>query len=172
MGKTESIKERRVDVYLDTIDRKDRWTRIAEEEGQSLSKFVQKCVEYTIEKGGPDFVELGERSKKIQDLEKEVKELRKELKQKEIVIERLEADLKRYRMEPFLEEDFEGVRDYDDDLIDILRGSDRITSEELVQRLDVDQTDTELMQGLDNQLQQLESYGLIAHTTGGWRWVG
>lgn len=55
MGKTESIREHRVDVYLDTIDQKERWTRTANEEGEPLSKFVQKCVEYTIENGGPDF---------------------------------------------------------------------------------------------------------------------
>lgn len=62
MGKTESIKERRVDVYLDTLDRKERWTRIADEERQSLSKFVQKSVEYAIESGGPDYAELGDRN--------------------------------------------------------------------------------------------------------------
>lgn len=44
MGKTESIKERRVDVYLDTLDRKGRWTKLAEEADESLSKFVQRCV--------------------------------------------------------------------------------------------------------------------------------
>lgn len=44
MGKTESIKARRVDVYLDTIERKQRWTRKADEADTSLSKFVQQCV--------------------------------------------------------------------------------------------------------------------------------
>jgi len=172
MGKTESIKERRVDVYLDTLDRKERWTELADEEDESLSKFVQKCVEYAIEQGGPDFTEMGERSKKLQELEQEVRELRKELKQKDIVIEKLESDLKQYRMQPFLDEEHEGVREYDQELIELLRATDRITSEELVRQLNVDQTDRNLMQSLDNQLQQLESYGLIAHTSQGWRWVG
>lgn len=172
MGKTESIKERRVDVYLDTLDRKERWTRKADEEGESLSKFVQKCVEYAIEKGGPDFAELGERSKNLQDLEQEVKSLRNEVKQKNIVIDKLESDLRRYRMEPFLEDDYEGVRKFDQELIELLKGTDRIKSEELVHELGVDQTDREIMQSIDSQLQQLESYGLITHTTHGWRWVG
>jgi len=172
MGKTESIKERRVDVYLDTLDRKERWTELADEEDESLSKFVQKCVEYAIEQGGPDFTEMGESSKKLQELEQEVRELRKELKQKDIVIEKLESDLKQYRMQPFLDEEYEGVREYDQELIELLRATDRITSEELVRQLNVDQTDRNLMQSLDNQLQQLESYGLIAHTSQGWRWVG
>lgn len=76
MGKTDTIKDRRVDVYLDSLERKERWTELADEEGESLSKFVQKCVEYAIEQGGPDFAELGEESKQIQQLGEEVRERR------------------------------------------------------------------------------------------------
>ena len=173
MGKTESIKERRVDVYLDTLERKERWTRLADEEDESLSKFVQKCVEYAIEQGGPDFAELGERSKKIQELEQEINGLREQIKQKDIVIEKLEDDLRRARVEPFLEgEEFEGARDYDRELIEILQDAGRIRSDELVQRLGIDPSQSDLMQGIDQQLQQLESYGLVASTAHGWRWVG
>lgn len=45
MGKTDTIKDRRVDVYVDTIDRKKRWTQNAGEVGESLSLFGQQCVE-------------------------------------------------------------------------------------------------------------------------------
>lgn len=172
MGKTESIRERRVDVYLDTIDQKARWTHKANGEGESLSKFVQKCVEYTIENGGPDFSELGERSKVIQDLEAEVKSLRNEVKQKDIVIDKLESDLRRYRTEAFVDDDFEGVREFDQALVELLKTAGRIKGEELVRRLGVDQTDRDVMQGIDAQLRRLESYGLIEHATHGWRWVG
>jgi len=172
MGKTESISDRRVDVYLGTIERKERWTELATEEGESLSKFVQQCVEYAIERGGPDFAELGERSKEIQELTEEVNELRKEVEQKDIVIDKLQTDLQRHRLEPFTEDDFEGVREYDRELIGILQGADRITGDELVQRLDIDPSETELMQAIDSQLQQLEDYGLIDSTAKGWRWVG
>jgi len=108
MGKTDTIKDRRVDVYVDTIDRKERWSRIAEEKDESLSQFVQQCVEYAIEQGGPDFTELGEESKQIQELEEEVRELRQDVKQKQIVIEKLESELKELRTQPFTEDEFEG----------------------------------------------------------------
>lgn len=75
MGKTDRIKERRVDVYLDSLARKERWSILAEEADESLSTFVQQCVEYAIEQGGPDFAELGEESKKIQDLENTIDDL-------------------------------------------------------------------------------------------------
>lgn len=172
MGKTDSIKERRVDVYLDTLERKERWKRIADEEDESLSKFVQKAVEYAIEHGGFDYAELGEQSKKIQSLEQEVSDLRQEVEQKDIVIEKLRNDLQRHRMQPFLDEDYEGVREYDQELIALLKEADRITGDELVRRLDIDPTQSDLMKGLNQQLEQLEAYGLISNTSKGWRWDG
>lgn len=172
MGKTESIKERRVDVYLDTLERKERWADIAEEHDDSLSTFVQKAVEYAIEHGGPDFVELGERSKRIRELDDQVEELRKEVKQKDIVIEKLETELRRHRSEPFLEDELEGVRKHDEDLIDILKNTDRITGAQLRERLGVDPTESEVMEGINRQLEQLEDYGLVASTANGWRWTG
>lgn len=172
MGKTDTIRERRVDVYLDTLERKEQWTSIAEEEGDSLSKFVQKAVEYAIAQGGPDYAELGEQSQRIQELEQLVTDLRKELKQKDIVIDKLEDDLREYRMQPFTEEEFEGVRQYDQKLIAILQDGNEITGEELYDRLGVDPTNSEQMRAIDTQLQQLEAYGLVASTARGWRWTG
>lgn len=170
MGKTDTIKDRRVDVYVDTIDRKERWSRIADEEDESLSQFVQQCVEYAIEKGGPDFTELGEESKQIQALEEEVAELRRDVKQKEMVIEKLESELTELRTQPFLEEDFEGRRKYDEELIDELQRADRITGDELLRRLNVDPSETDLVKGIDTQLKQLEDYGLVRSTPKGWVW--
>lgn len=59
-------------VYVDSLERKERWARVASEEDESLSQFVQKCAEYALEKGGRDFTELGEESKQIQEPEEEV----------------------------------------------------------------------------------------------------
>lgn len=172
MGKTDTIKDRRVDVYLDTLERKERWTELAAEADESLSKFVQKCVEYAIEKGGPDFADLGEDSKQIQELRQTVDELRKDVKQKEIVIEKQESELRRHRAEPFLEEDFEGTRQYERELIDILQDADRITGDELLSRLDIEPSETDVVKGIDNQLQRLEEYGLVRNTPKGWVWEG
>jgi len=170
MGKTDTIKDRRVDVYVDTIDRKERWSEIAEEEDESLSQFVQQCVEYAIEQGGPDFTELGAESKQIQELEAEVSDLRQDVKQKEIVIDKLETELKELRTQPFLEEEFEGKRTFDQELIEELQRADRLTGDELLRRLDVDPSETELVTGIDTQLQQLEAYGLVRSTPQGWVW--
>lgn len=172
MGKTDTIKERRVDVYLDSLERKERWQELAEEADESLSKFVQRAVEYAVEMGGPDFSDVGERSEKIQELQEEVRELRQDIKQKDIVIEKLESELRRHRLEPFTEDDFEGTRQYDQDLIEILQSSDRVKGDEILRRLDIDPSQSDLVKAVDNQLEQLESYGLVTSTSKGWRWVG
>ena len=40
MGKTETIKQRRVDVYLPSLEAKEKWTALAQETGMSLSKLT------------------------------------------------------------------------------------------------------------------------------------
>jgi len=172
MGKTDTIKDRRVDVYLDTMERKERWSRIADEENESLSKFVQQCVEYALEKGGPDFTELAEESKEIQELKEEVNELQRDVEQKEIVIEKQKTELKKLRSKPFLEDSSEGTRKYDEEIIEELKSADRIPADELIRRLDVDPGDAELVEGINTQLQQLEDYGLVRSTPQGWVWEG
>jgi len=168
MGKTDTIKDRRVDVYVDTIGRKQRWSELADEEGESLSQFVQQCVEYAIETGGPDFTELGNESKQIQKLEEEVQDLRRDIEQKEIVIEKLKTEVKRLRSEPFLADDYEGRRQYDEEL----QRADQIQADELLRRLNVDPSYSDLVKAIDTQLQQLEQYGLVKSTPHGWVWEG
>ena len=75
-------------------------------------------------------------------------------------------------MKPFIADEFEGTRQYDRDLVDLLQEGTRISSEELIRQLDVQPSQTEVMQGIDAQLEQLEAYGLITSSTAGWRWVG
>lgn len=145
---------------------------MADKADQSLSRFIQHCVEYAIEQGGPDYGELGEESQQIQELERELRELQKEIKQKDIVIEKLESEIRQMRVKPFLDENFEGTRQYDRELIEVLQGSDRVTGSEVLNRLDIDPMETELVQGVNRQLEQLEEYGLVKSTANGWVWVG
>jgi iron-sulfur cluster repair protein YtfE (RIC family) len=172
MGKTDTIKDRRVEVYLDSLERKQRWKEHAEEADDSLSTFVQRAVEYAIKQGGPDAKTLAEDTQLIQELEEEVADLQQQLKEKDMVIEKLETEAQRRRVEPFLEEVHEGVREYDQELVSVLKDAERVTADELVRRLGIDRTNTEVMQGLTQQLEHLERYGLVKNTANGWRWEG
>lgn len=48
MQKTNTIKQRRVDVYLNTLEQKERWAKAAQSEGTSLSKWVIQIVENSL----------------------------------------------------------------------------------------------------------------------------
>jgi len=172
MDKTESINDRRVDVYLDSLNQKAKWANLADEADLSLSKFVQHCVEYALSQGGPDFVEAGSAAEEIQDLKEDLREKESTINEKDMVIEKLRTELKQYRTQPFTEDDFEGRRQFDTDLIDILQNAGKIHSEEMIRKLDVDPQNTELIQAVQAQLDQLEQYGLVEETVHGWQWRG
>ena len=172
MGKTDSINDRRVDVYLESVEKKQRWSELAEDADMSLSKFVQACVQYAISQGGPDFIEAGESAEEIQEMQKELNERKKSIEEKNAVIEKLKTELKQHRTQSFLEDDFEGRRRYDTELIELLKSSNTIRSEEILQRLDVDAQNIEIIEAIQQQLKQLEEYGLVEETVHGWRWNG
>lgn len=172
MDKTESINDRRVDVYLDSLNQKAKWADLADEADLSLSQFVQHCVEYALSQGGPDFVEAGSAAGEIQELRDELREKESTIEEKDMVIEKLRTEIKQYETQPFLEDDFEGQRQFDTELIDILQDAGSIRSKEILRRLDVDPQNTELIQAVQSQLDQLERYGLVEETVNGWQWEG
>ena len=172
MGKTDSINDRRVDVYLGSVAEKREWADAADEADMSLSNFVQACVKYALAQGGPDFLETGGAAGDIQELRDELHSKQNTIEEKEVMIEKLKTELKKYRTQPFLEEDFEGQRQFDTDLIAVLKDSGTIRSEELLRQLDVDSQNVDLIQGVKGQLEQLEQYGLVEETVHGWKWVG
>lgn len=171
MGKTESINDRRVDVYLNSVEKKEQWSELAAEADMSLSKFVQACVEYANSQGGPDFLDLGGQAGEIQELQQKLREKEKTIEEKDVMIEKLRTELKQQHSKPFLKEDFEGRRQFDTELIEILKHSDRIQSEEILRQLNVDTQNVDLIQAIQEQLNQLEQYGLVEETVHGWKWV-
>ena len=66
------------------------------------------------------------------------KALRDDLKQEEIVIERYDGELKRYRSEPFLGVDFKGMRPYAHELVELLKQGGTLDSFRLLKKLGTD----------------------------------
>jgi regulator of replication initiation timing len=164
-------KSRYVYLYLPTAEDKQRWQSLADEAGVPLSKFVIEVVENAFTEES-DFKPRGELVKEIGKLRVENKELRDDLKQKEIVVEKYENDLKRYRSEAFLQDKFEGARKHNKEIIAILKRSGVIDSYRLLEELGIDPKETDLVKAVSNQLEDLEGYGLVSSTQRGWRWIG
>ena len=86
-------------------------------------------------------------------------------------MERVETELRRYRAEPFLEENFQGIRKYDKRLIELLKKGEAIDSDRLLRLLRISPKETELVKAVGKQLENLEAYGLVQKTRRGWRWA-
>jgi predicted DNA-binding protein len=150
---------------------KARWAMLAEKAKTPLSKWVIEIVESTLAEN-EEFQPRREMIKKLEDLRIDNKALREDLRQKEIVLERYEAELKRYRSEPFMNDSFGGVRTFSEELVKILKARGRIDSYRLLEELGVDPRESDLVKAISRQLEELEAYKLIETDGRSWKWIG
>ena len=171
-GKTRTIKDRAIYVYLPSLEMVEDWKRRAEKAGVSISKFVIERVEESIrrEEGEESYLSRAELAKRLREAEEELKKLQNENRLLKKLAENLDNELKRYRAQPFLEEAFEGVRRFDKDLIELLRKGGSYTQEHILSQLNIDPSDTELVKAISKQLEALEAYGLVEYKGRGWKW--
>lgn len=144
---------------------------MADEAKSPLSRFVIEIVESTLAENE----ELRPRREMVNELESvknENKKLRDDLRQKNIVIDRYESELKRYRNEVFLSSNFEGIRRYSKELVEILKAGNYVDSYRLLEALNIDPRESEQIQAVSHQLEELEEYGMIKPEGRGWRWIG
>ncbi len=173
-GKTATIKERALYVYLPSLDMAKSWKEKAKEAGLSLSRFIVDRVEDSIraEEGKSGYASRLQLLQKITELEEEVRKLAQENSLLKSLAENLDRELKRYRTSPFLDEGFQGVRFFDRQLIDLLKKGGTYRDDYILSHLNIRATDVDLIKAVDRQLRILEDYGLVQYTANGWRWKG
>jgi hypothetical protein len=170
--KTKTIKERAIYVYLPSQEMVKEWKTLAEKAGVSTSKFVQEHVENSLaQEKEEQFIPRTKLIKQLKALEEENSKLRADNEMLRRAYERLDQELKHYRAKPFLEE-FRGPRTYERELIKILKEHKQIDSDALLKTLSINPKDSDLVKAISKQLENLETYGLIEATLGGWRWIG
>jgi hypothetical protein len=163
-------RSRYVHVYMPSDADKARWSALAEKAKIPLSKWVIEIVEGTLAEN-EEFQPRSDMIKELEGLRKETKTLRDELRQKSIVIDRYEAELKRFRSQAFLDEDYQGRRRYSKELVEILKSREFSDSYRLLEELGIDPRESELVRAISMQLEELEDYGLIKAEPRGWRWI-
>jgi len=79
-GKTETIKDRAIYVYLPSLEMVEDWKRRAERAGVSISRFVVERVEESIrrEEGEEGYLSRAELVKRLRGAEEELRKLREE----------------------------------------------------------------------------------------------
>jgi len=173
MGRTETIKDRAIYVYLPSVKMKGKWEEHAKKLGVSISKFVIEFVENSLmQEEEPAYKSREELTKENDELRQQINELSKKCRLLERAVDRLEDELRRYRAKPFLEEEFEGVRAFEKELINLLKSRDIVPSEDIFSHLGADPTQSEMVRAVSRQLENLEAYGLVKSSARGWKWIG
>ena len=178
-GRTETCLQRAVTVYPRSFEQKDRWKTYAKSKGLKLSAFVIEAVESTIEPDREINPELmAELHERVNQLNEETNELRRSKEMYKKLYEIQEKEIRKYRAEPFLKEDFNGVRKYNKELVELLRYSKRsvgdnksLSNDEILSKLEIEPSESEAVKSIYTQLENLESYGLVKLTAKGWRWT-
>ncbi|MGQ9543313.1 MAG: hypothetical protein ACUVTM_04405, partial [Candidatus Bathyarchaeia archaeon] len=105
-GKTKTIKQRAIYVYLPSLEMVRDWKERAEKAGVSVSKFIVERVEDSVrrEEGEEGYLSRLELVKRLRDAEEELKKLRDENRLLKRLVKNLDGELRRYRTMPFIEE--------------------------------------------------------------------
>ncbi len=164
-------KSRYVWLYLPSQSDKIRWSELAEKAKMPLSKFIIDIVENALAEES-DLKPRGEIIKELSKIKEENRRLNDDLKLKNIVLEKYENELKRYRSAPFLSDEFQGTRRYSKELIALLKKHENIDSYRMLEFLGIDPKDTDIVKAISLELEALENYGMIISTARGWRWIG
>lgn len=167
---TQKIKSRVIYVYP-ALKQSERWRDLAQKQGLTLSKFVMEHVENSLrQEEDPAFESRAAMAAHLHDYEDKFSECIKEIRMLRIVVDKLEKENQRFRAEQFAEEGFQGIRRYEEALIDLLRKGQSVDEKQIFRELAITPNETDLVKAISNQLVSLESYGLVKRTSNGWRW--
>lgn len=170
MVKKKELKGRAIYVYPQS-EISARWKSLAVESGTSISKFVIEHVENSLNQEDPDYkskLDLIQESRGLLEL---IGEKEKRIHHLELLVDRLDKDLKQQRDRMFTDKSFSGMRRYNKQLIRMLREPGIHTTERILIRLRIKPTDTEAIKALSVQLESLEDSELIKATLQGFRWI-
>ena len=171
MGKTETIKQRSIYVYLPSHDMVQRWKTLAKNSGTSISKFVAEHVENSLREEEAEYKSRGTLIEENRNLSEALNEKERRIGHLELLVEKLEHDLRQYRAQMFTDEEFTGVRSYDKKLIKILREPSVHDNDRILSRLGIKPSEVDSIKAVSKQLELLQSYGLVKATPRGWSWV-
>ncbi len=173
-GKTKTIKDRTIYIYLPTLSMVKDWKTRAEKAGASISKFVMERVEDSLKKeeGEEGYLSRIELIKKLGEIQDENKSMKEENRMLKRLAENLDKELRRYRAKPFVDEGFRGMRRFEKEFIELLKKGQSLNEERILSELGIDVSDVEMVKAVNKQLEALEGYGLVGYRGRGWRWKG
>ena len=167
------ILKRRIGIYPNSWEQRERWEKAAKNAGMPLSKFLSSLIDEALEQSAiNERKRVASLTKNMVSQAEEMKELKRELTRTKKLLLLQEEELEEYRNKAFLEKSYTGIRIFNKELIDTLRMAGKaLTNEELLQKLNVTPNESDKIKSISSQLEALQGYDLITYSTKGWRWA-
>ena len=169
MVKKKELKQRAIYVYP-PAEMAETWKTLAQKSGTSISKFVIEHVENSLGLAEDDYKSRSNILEENRQLRDTLSEKEKRNHHLELLVDKLEEDLRIYRSRLFTDSSSMGTRTYDKQLIALLREPGAHNTESILNRLRVKPTDTDVVKAISMQLENLEAYGMLKNTGKGWTW--
>jgi hypothetical protein len=163
-------KSRYIWLYCRSKAQKDEWQALAGKANTPLSVWCTSIIEERIAED-EDHRPRHKIVKELESLKADNKALRDDLRQKEVVLQRYEAELRRYRAEPFQTEAFKGVRTFSKELVDILKVRGSVGSYQILELLGIRPDEPQAIKAVSKQLEELEKFNLVKADGKGWQWI-
>lgn len=170
MVKKKELKQRAIYVYP-SAEMSDHWKALAKTAGTSISKLVIEHVENSLRLEDSDYETRVDIIQENRRLLETLHEKEKRIDHLDLLVEKLQQDLRQQRDRLFTEPGFTGVRSYDKKIVQILKEPGIHSSDEIVTRLGVQPRDVDSMKAISVQLENLELYGLIKPSPQGYTWT-
>ena len=156
-------------VYHPSRNHKERWKRIAAKAHVPLSKFIIATVDGVVDEN-EEYRPRREIVREVETLRQENRSLRDEMHRKDVLLDRYEHELKRYRAAPWIE-GTPGIAQMNEDMINILKARGKVESGRLLEELGIDPRETDLAKAIYKQLESLQAFGAVEHKGGSWAWL-
>lgn len=173
-GKTQSVKERTVNVYLPTVELKQEWKDSAKETSLSLSQFVTEAVERYRALGSDSEISKPRGSEEdVESLKEELSKLKSNYAILEAINEKNESE--KYRLNKLLEENKQGPCDIElaRDMIFMFQklAKFEISKEKMIYLLGIKKRDYERIQRASQTADFLIDLGVLDESGSNWVWL-
>jgi regulator of replication initiation timing len=144
----------------------------------SISKFFSELVEdhITAKTIGSARKDLEQKIFALEDQNKQLRventKLSKQVDMLNVLTDRYEDEIKQLKHKNFLNNDtFNGVREYERKLIDLLKQKRNIKEHDILDLLHVSPNDSVTIKAINRQIETLLDYGVIKMYKGGYQWL-
>ena len=172
LGKTETIKQRALTVYLPTEEMVEKWREEAKRYGVPLSRFIVEMVDDSIRKNPAGMTPREELEKELNDVKAEMKQVKIRLESAEKALKQADVTIADYRSrlsDPVLSpEDAELTSR----LIEMFLTEKVLNVDEVPDRFGIKLDDMEAVNRLRSSVDLLKKAGLVETGMFEWRWIG